>query len=101
MPDPQAVKLLSTLRDMILKEMSMHSLNAVWIKHWPDYCEYCDASGVYDHQNDQKYAESMWIPGSNQSECPNCVENGYCPRCGEIVAFENLKPRRLYLLHHG
>lgn len=88
MTDPNAVKLLSTLRDMITKEMKMRSAYTLWIKHWPNYCQFCDAAGLVDStENAAPHGEGYW-PMHITEQCSNCCQNGFCPRCNFLLPEE-------------
>jgi len=41
-----------------------------WMQKWPNACPVCEANGVTRSLDDP---------------CPNCLERGFCPRCGEAA----------------
>jgi hypothetical protein len=55
--------------------------NRRWSEHWPYACERCGGWGgfsFYDHDTGYQ----------GYDPCPDCLERGYCPRCGGGVITE-------------
>lgn len=48
-----------------------------WVSKWPNFCRACDA---YGGKRDYSHEE-----GATFWECPHCIEEGKCPRCGVRV----------------
>lgn len=49
-----------------------------YIKEWPNHCKDCGGWGIGSSW--EEYGSFFIDP------CPNCSENGICPRCGKEVA---------------
>ena len=54
---------------------------------WPRYCRTCNGEGFIWYTYDPSPAGVSLAPGSMEDcdPCPDCVEKGICPRCGEQV----------------
>ena len=54
---------------------------------WPRYCRTCNGEGFTWYTYDPSPAGVSLAPGSMEDcdPCPDCVEKGICPRCGEQV----------------
>lgn len=66
-------------------------LTAKWILaasefslQWPHHCETCAGWGGQFYQYDPSPAGVALSPGwmTDFEECPDCMESGFCPRCG-------------------
>ncbi len=43
----------------------------LWESQWPNHCRTCDGYG------------EVYYPDDGSDSCPDCMESGMCPRCGE------------------
>lgn len=59
-----------------------------YVSAWPLHCKTCEGVGgiVYRYSP----AGVSLAPGTMQGfdPCPDCIEEGVCPRCGEVVFSE-------------
>ena len=60
---------------------------ARYTARWPRYCHTCKGEGALYYTYDPSPAGVSLAPGSMEDcdPCPDCVERGICPRCGEQV----------------
>jgi len=60
---------------------------ALYVARWPNYCRKCDGRGGTYYQYDPSPAGISLSPGymTDFDPCPDCMEHGKCPRCGNIV----------------
>jgi len=56
-------------------------------KKWPDHCKNCGGWGGFYGEYDPSPAGVSLSPGhmTEFDPCPECMEEGICPRCGEKV----------------
>lgn len=73
-PDPKHPELHTTECQENYKRIAEAKLE--FQNHWPNYCQSCDAAGG------KNYGGSYYEPPSFD-ECPKCLCNGLCPRCGQ------------------
>jgi len=54
---------------------------------WPNYCRKCHGEGFTWYTYDPSPAGVSLSPGSMEDcdPCPDCIEKGLCPRCGQKV----------------
>jgi hypothetical protein len=52
-----------------------------WENKWPNYCRNCGAAGGFYNPGVYRYPDGSGEPPSFD-ECPNCVDESRCPRCG-------------------
>ena len=58
---------------------------------WPSYCRKCDGQGGHGYYYDPSPAGVSLSSGQmfDYDPCPECVEKGICPRCGNQVWTED------------
>lgn len=58
-----------------------------YIRRFPKYCTHCDGTGMLTYEDDPSPAGVGLSPGTMTFEdpCPECVEKGICPRCGNMA----------------
>ena len=61
-----------------------------WIKKWPNYCKKCDAVGVHEESQNHPYGSTTAT--ETWTEPCECLNNGECPRCGQAVMTDDVKP---------
>lgn len=49
---------------------------AAWTDHWPDYCKRCGGWGGFASTSDHGTIVEF-------DTCPDCIDKGLCPRCGQ------------------
>ena len=60
-------------------------LRQEWKEKWPKYCTKCEGWGGFWYSFDPSPAGVSLSSGTLEDfdPCPDCYENGICPRCGE------------------
>ena len=60
---------------------------AQYAARWPNHCRKCHGEGFTWYTYDPSPAGVALSPGylEDYDPCPDCVEKGICPRCGEQV----------------
>jgi len=69
-------------RECLEHQVYVHKMQAmitVWKARWLDYCPHCHGAGRFDDSD-----PSVGIYYSYM-DCPVCVEQGVCSRCGEMA----------------
>lgn len=82
-----------------------------WEEMWPSHCKKCEGTGTGQGGGDWvDYGSTQVQLPSDPEPCPDCIENGKCPRCGEVLDcsiddfndwLENERPCPLCGWHHG
>lgn len=60
-----------------------------WLAKWPCHCTVCEGYGA---QEWIEYHDGPRYPGEPMSEPCTCMDNGRCPRCGELSFSEDREP---------
>lgn len=60
---------------------SWAEMRAEYVAKWPKSCRKCDASGGMEVSDRVPYG-STWVSMPSTEPCPECMEQGKCPRCG-------------------
>ncbi len=62
-------------------------IRGVWLANWPNHCTKCEGWGGFWYPFDPSPAGVALSPGVMEDfdVCPQCVECGCCPRCGEQI----------------
>lgn len=61
---------------------------ATYVTDWPDYCRRCQGWGGSHSTYDPSPAGVALGPGTMDDfdTCPDCIDKGLCPRCGESLS---------------
>jgi hypothetical protein len=70
----------------VLLSANYERLRAAFGLYWPDYCQTCNGlGGSFYHYDPSPGGVSLGSGFMVEfDECPDCIEQGKCPRCGKI-----------------
>ena len=77
-----------TYKDRLLEMKAAHD---AWVTRWPNYCRKCEGKGEILYQEDPSAGGISLSPGTMTfgEPCPDCTEQGKCPRCGMLNAWND------------
>lgn len=64
----------------------LEAANAAYKKEWPDYCRSCGGHGGFSSPGcSVPYGATYVSLPDDYDPCPDCWEDGGCPRCGKEI----------------